>query len=223
MGWESFWINIYAGSIYFVLGILFSVWLIPIFTLRLIRRRNKKFLRSKISYAISSLCDFFNQMPPEYRVNDETCAIHVKNHKFPQYNDFVAILKPNLFKPVAIEQLYVNVLKSVTENVSIDRYELMQDELKRIQELRESLEEITGLHSSTLEDEIINEISQLCLEIRIVEKNNRSNIIHEHLTGEKEGIHGLGNLKSVYEKSFELLKNLVKQNGFSYETTSNKR
>jgi len=32
---ESFWINIYAGSIFFILGILVSIWLIPKFTIRL--------------------------------------------------------------------------------------------------------------------------------------------------------------------------------------------
>lgn len=217
MDWESFWINIYAGSIYFALGILVSVWLIPIFTIRLIKQKNKRFLRTKISYAISSICAFLNQMPPEYRVSEEVCFIRSKNLKYPEINDFVAMLKPDLFKPVAPEQLYVNILKSVTENESIDRYELMRDELKRIKELRESLEELTGLHSNTLQDEIINEISQLCLEIRIVEKNSKGNETHEYLTGEKEGIHGLGKMKGVYEKSFELLKNLVVQPGFSIE------
>lgn len=225
MDWDSFWINIYAGSIYFVLGILVSIWLIPIFTLRLIKRKNKRFLRTKISYAISTICAFFNHMAPEYRVNDEICFIKCKNLKYPEINDFVAMLKPNLFKPAAVEQLYVNILKSVTENKSIDRFELMQDELKRIKELRESLEELTGIHSNTIEDEIINQISQLCLEIRIVEKNNSYNITHEELTGEKEGIHGLGKLKDVYEKAFELLKSLVAQPEFSrqIETSSTSR
>lgn len=221
MDWQSFWINLYAGFIYFILGILASVWLIPIFTIRLIRKKNKPFLRTKISYAISSICNFFNHMPHEYRVNNEKSIITCINPKYPEVNDFVALLKPNLFKPIAPEQLYVNILKSITENESIDRYELMQDELKRIKELRESLEELTGLHSSTIEEKIINEISQLCLEIRIVEKNSEGNKIHESLTGEKEGIHGLTQMKDVYEKSFILLSNLVQQPGFSFSVENN--
>lgn len=221
MDWDSFWINIYAGLVYFILGMLFSIWLIPIFTLRLLRKKNKRFLRTKIAYSISAICEFFNKMPPEYCVNDETCLIHVQNQKYPELNDFVAILKPNLFKAIAIEELSVNILKSANENESIDRYELMNDELKRIRELRESLEDITGLHSNTLQEEIVNEISQLCLDIRIIEKKSKFNKTHELLTGEREGLHGLGDLKDVYQKAFELLKNLTKQDGFSYETTTN--
>ncbi|EZH75870.1 hypothetical protein ATO12_03510 [Aquimarina atlantica] len=38
--WESFWINIYAGSIYFILGIFVSLWLIPKFTIKLLKRKN---------------------------------------------------------------------------------------------------------------------------------------------------------------------------------------
>lgn len=221
--WESFWINIYAGSIYFVLGILFSIWLIPKYTVRLLQKRNKRFLRTKIAYAITSLCYFFNKMPPEYKVNDEYCVIHVKNMKYPERQDFVAFLKVNLFKPIAIEYLNKAILKSITENESIDRYELMQDELKRIQELRHSLEEITGLHSTTIQEEIINEISQLCLVIRMVEKNNKLNKTHEELTGEREGIHGLGDLSNVYRNSYDLLKNLTEQRDFSikFKNTAN--
>ena len=219
--WNSFWINIYAGGIYFILGILFSIWLIPIFTLKLIRRKNRRFLKSKISFAIVSICDFLNKMPPEFRVNDEVCTIGIQNPKYPDVDDFVAILKPNLFKPTAVEQLYVNILKSISRSESIDRRELMQDELSRVKELRESLEQITGLHSTTLEDKIINEISQLCLEIRMVERNNEFNKTHEHLTGEKEGIHGLNNIKEVYEKAFNLLKNLISQRKYKYKTTTN--
>jgi len=215
MDWDSFLINIYAGFIYFFLGIVFSIWLIPLFTVRLLKHKNHKFLRSKIAYSITSICDFFNQMPVEFRVNSETCTIKVKNLNYPQAEDFVAILKPDLFKMGAIENLVLNLLKFSGESESIDRYELMNSELKRIKELRESLEEITGLHHNTLETGVINEISQLCLEIRTVEKRSKSNITHEYLTGEKEGIHGMGELKQVYEKAFVLLKNLVKQRDFS--------
>lgn len=220
MDWSSFWINIYAGFIYFILGIFISIWLIPHFTIRLIQRKNHRFLRSKIAYAISSLCDFFNQMPPEYRVNSEECIIDVRNLKFPDINDFVASLQPNLFKPTAPEHLYLKILKSAAEYEPIDRYELIQSELIRIKKLREDLQEITGLHSNTLQDEIINEISQLCLQIRMVEKTSKSNDTFEQLTGEKEGIHGLGDLKLVYEMALELLKKLVSQKSFTYSVTN---
>lgn len=220
--WNSFWINIYAGLVYFVLGILFSIWLIPKFTLRLIQKKNRKYLRKKISFAISELCNFFNRMPPEFKVNENTCTIHCKNLKYKEHNDFVAILKPNLFEPIAIEETYVRILRSITNSDGIDRYELLRDEIIRLQNLRNSLENITGIHSNSLEDSIINEISQLCLEVRILENQNEFNKTYEQLTGNKEGIHGLGHLKNVYESAYELLSKLVKQKGFSYETTANR-
>ncbi|MEP2669024.1 MAG: hypothetical protein ABJH04_08515 [Cyclobacteriaceae bacterium] len=216
--WNSFWINIYAGSVYFVLGILVSIWLIPKYTLKLVRKRNKKYLKQKISFAISEICNFFNKMPSEFKVNENTSAIYCTNLKYSEYNDFVAILNPNLLQPAAIEETYVRILNTARNSESIDRYELMKDEMERLQKLRISLENITGTHSSGLEDLIINEISQLCLEIRVLENMSDFNRVHEELTGEKEGIHGLSNLKKVYENAYELLLKLITQKGFFYKS-----
>jgi hypothetical protein len=216
--WNAFWTNIYAGLIYFALGILVSVWLIPKYTLRLIRTRNRKYLKQKISFAISELCDFFNKMPSEFKVNDNTSVIYCTNLKYREHADFVAILKPNLFEPMAIDKTYVRILESAVNGQSTDRYELMNDEIRRLRNLRNSLENIVGTHSNGLEDLIINEISQLCLEVRIAENEYDFNRIQEEVTGNKEGIFGLGNLKNVYENAFVLLSKLVKQKDFSCET-----
>jgi|GEM_PF-1802507 len=215
--WNSFWVNIYAGAFYFVVGILFSIWLIPIFTLRLIRKKNKKYLKGKISYAISEICYFFTRMPPEFRVNEETCQISSANIRYPDISDHVAILKPNLFKPTAIEETYLKILTSIAESEAIDRYELLEEEMVRLNRLRLSLEGIVGLHSNSLEDSIMNEISQLCLNIRTVENDSQFNQTTEKLLGYKDGTFGLNGLNNVYESAYSLLVNLVKQKGFKHQ------
>jgi hypothetical protein len=128
--WNSFWVNIYAGLIYFILGILLSIWLIPKYTLRLINNRNKKYLKQKTSFTISELCSFFNRMPQEFKVNNEVRTIHSSNLKYKDLSDFVSILSPDLLKPAAIEETYLRIIESALQSKAIDRYELMKDEIE---------------------------------------------------------------------------------------------
>src|SRR5690606_13636419 len=110
MDWVSFWTNILAGSVYFIIGVFFSIWLIPKFTIRLLKRKNIIHFRNRITFVISELCEFLNQMPDEFKVNNDSTEFLVKNKQHPDLYDFVAILKPNIFKPTAAEQLQVTIL-----------------------------------------------------------------------------------------------------------------
>ena len=113
MDWSSFYINILAGAIFFVLGILFSIWLIPKYTLKLIKKKNITYFNKKISFIIFELCEFLNGMPKEFKVNNGSTTFKVKNDKYPDIYDFVAKLNPDVLQPVAPEQLSLNIIKTV--------------------------------------------------------------------------------------------------------------
>ncbi len=217
MDWNSFWINIYAGSIYFVFGILVSVWLIPKFTIRLLKRKNIIHFRTKITFVISELCDFLNNMPNEIKVNNDSTTYLVRNKKFPDLYDFVALLKPNVFKPVAPEQLKVNILTCITEYSGEKRYNFVKGEIDRLKLLQSSLENILSTHSLNIDDKIISTISTLCIEIRLMVNEFRFNSTHEELTGEKEGISGAIKLDKIYDNIIQLLRILENENGIKRE------
>jgi len=215
--WDSFWINIYAGSIYFILGIFVSLWLIPKFTIRLLKRKNIIHFRTKITFVISELCDFLNHMPNEIKVNEDSTTFLVKNKKYPDLYDFVALLKPNILKPVAPEQLKINILTCVTKKAGEERHDFVKGEVERLKQLQKSLENILTAHSLNLDDKIISTISTLCIEIRLIENEFRFNATSEELTGEKEGISGANRLDKIYDIVIQLLRLLEKEDGIKRE------
>lgn len=214
---DSFWINIYAGGIYFLSGILVSIWLIPKFTIRLLRRKNIIHFRTKLTFVISELCDFLNHMPNEIKVNDDSTTFLVRNKKFPDLFDFVALLKPNVLKPVASEQLKVNILTCITKYAGEERYNFVKGEVERLKTLQNSLENILTAHSLNIDDKIISIISTLCIEIRMIVNEFRFNAVSEELTGEKEGISGANRLDKIYDIIIQLLRLLEKENGIKRE------
>ena len=215
--WSSFWINIYAGSIYFFLGIIVSIWLVPKFTVRLLKRKNIIHFRSKITFIISELCDFLNHMPKEIKVNEDSTTFLVRNKEYPDLFDFIAILKPNIFKPVAPEQLKVNILKSITTKSGEERHYFVKGEIERLKKLQVSLESILTTHSLNIDDQLISTISTLCIKIKIINNEFRYNAISEELTGKKEGIEGANHLDKIYDIIIELLMLLEKEDGIKRE------
>lgn len=61
--WNSFWMNTIVSSIFLILSIVISIKLIPYFTVKLIKRKRKVFIVSKVSLLIQELSNFleFNQ------------------------------------------------------------------------------------------------------------------------------------------------------------------
>ncbi|WP_111309767.1 hypothetical protein [Confluentibacter sediminis] len=217
MDWDSFLINIYAGSIYFVLGILFSIWLIPKFTIRLLKQKNIIHFRTKITFIISELCDFLNHMPKKFKINNESTTFLVRNSNYPDLYDFVALLNQNIMKPAAPEQLKVNILTTIQKYSGEERFNFVNGEVERLRSLQDTLENILTSHSLNIDDKIISTLSTLCIEIRKVVTEFRFNNVCEKLTGEKEGIHGSNRIDKIYDKIINLLWLLEKENGIKRE------
>lgn len=215
--WDSFWNNIYASGVFFLLGIIVSIWLIPYLTIRLLRRKNIIHFRTKTTFIISELCDFLNHMPNEIKVNDESTIFSVRNKKYPNLFDFVALLKPNVLKPIACELLRQKILTFIKNNKGEQRYNFVYGEVERLKILQSSLETILTAHSLNIDDKIISAISTLCIEIRVFVNEFRFNLISEELTGKKDGISGANRIDKIYYAIIELLRLLEKENGIKRE------
>lgn len=215
---DAFWVNIAVGLIFFLLSVATSVWLVPAFTIRLIRKRNRKFYKQKVSFTIQELCDFFNRMPSSFRpAQRRVTIISATDDKYPDVKQFVAHLEPDLLRPVALEELIVNLLTTIRNADSGERYDLLRSEVIRIESLRESLENVVGIHSGAMEDDIINEVSRLCLDIRMVIREHRHDQAIGEVLNRKDGVFALQHLRVVYENALGLLKRLVVQPDFSFE------
>lgn len=216
--WNTFWINIFTGGIFFILGLIFSLWLIPKFTIRQLKQKNINHFRTKIAFIISEFCDFLNQVPNEIQLdNDDMTKFLVRNKKYPDLFDFVALLKPNVLAPQAAEKLKLNILTCLTEYSGNERYNLVNAEVKRLTTLQNSLENILAAHSLIMDDKIISSISTLCIEIRIMVNEFRYNEMCEELMGEKEVVFGAKRLIQIYDIIIELLRSLEKENEIKRE------
>lgn len=167
--WNSFWINIWAGLIFFILGILFSLWLIPRFTLRLMRKRNKTFLKRKLASIIRELCEFLILSPfKDKELNRENITIctNIKDHK--NYF-FVGLCPVNVFSKVSFPKMSLVIYDYFKELKPDDSYAELSKEYSRLKMFRTEIEKILAVHSLYLDDRLILEISDLCSDIRAQE------------------------------------------------------
>ncbi|WP_341220243.1 hypothetical protein [Polaribacter atrinae] len=152
-------------------------------------------------------------MPQEFRVNKDSTTFLVKNIKYNDLFDFVALLNPNIFKPVAPEQLKVKILETIAKYSGEKRHDFIKFELDKLKLLKDSLDEILSSHSLNIDDKIISSISTLCIEIKLMNNEFRFNSTHEELTGEKEGLSGSIRLDKIYLMIIELLYLLENEDG----------
>lgn len=219
--WNSFWINIIAGAIFFILSTLISIWLIPRFTLRLINRKNRKFIIRKQSALILELCEFLMNSPfKDDLLNRETLAIFTKKSDTKNYR-FVGLSVINVFNNLIYPQITIvilNLLKKTEPNIA---YELITSEHKRLKDFRKEIEKIIAYHSLHLDQEIILKISDLCFEIRNQEIQFSTNAIYDDLltktNSERTMSFGIIELPKIYEQIFYLLRHISSLPCFEFE------
>lgn len=95
------------------------------------------------------MCEFFNGMPSKFKIDKSSCSIYCQNNKYKKHTDFITLLKPNLFKPLVLEQTLIQILKTLVKSKGIEKFELFQDEVKKLNKLKNSLENIIGTHSNS--------------------------------------------------------------------------
>jgi hypothetical protein len=220
--WDSFWINIWAGLIYFVLGIFFSIWLIPRFTLRLIRKRNKTFLKRKLASIIRELCEYIFCSPfKDNELNHEIVSIFTNNRE-----RFVNLCIVNVFNKISYPKMSLVIYEYFKALKPEDSYSELSKEHDRLKNFRTEIEKILAVHSHYLDDKITLKISDLCSDIRELElkyiMNLEYNELLEKTNTQRKGIFGVNELPVIYEKILLLIKEISSLNYFEYEITIKK-
>ena len=218
--WDSFWINIIAGAIFFVISLLFSIWLIPKFTIRLIKKKNKKFFIGKLSSLIQELCEFLMASPfKNNELNKEHLSIFTKRSNNKNYR-FVGLSIINIFNRPLIYQIEIVILEFFKNTEPNQAYVLLNKEYERLKNFRIEIERILSNHSLHISEEIILEFSDLCLDIRTQELAYKNNFVYDELLKEtnetRKGVFGYNELTEIYKKIFLLLKKLVSLSYFEY-------
>ncbi len=202
--WSSFWTNILSEIVFFFLGILVSVLIIPRLTIQFLTKRGKKFLLKKISFIIRDLCEFINDMPEEFRTSKDTVRIF-SNKK----EEFVVLLRPNLFERAAKEILNYKIARSLADRQPEDSFRILKSEIERLMKLKKSLENMIGVHSLNFDDKVIMDVSDLCFEIRRFEYSIDNNYLYDELKVERGGVFGISELNKIYERIIDIIKDLV--------------
>lgn len=222
LDWDSFWLNFLVGLIFFILSIPVAIKVIPYFTIRQLRNKNKKYILRKTSYVIQEICEYLSLMPfkddelHKYQVAIFTSKKDLKNHRF------VGLLNINVFNPIVFPKVQLVVADHFKNLSNNEGFELLTREKNRISIFREKLERIIEVHSLHIDENTISNISELCLDIRSFEIEFEFNFAIDDLiekgVTERGGVFGVMNLAKLYERTLILLKNLIDKKHFETET-----
>lgn len=219
--WNSFWINIIAGFIFFVLSVAVSIWLIPKFTVKLIRKKNKKYSITKIGAVLQELCDFLSESP--YRdeiLFFEQISVCTRKKDLKNYR-LVAICGINVFNDIVFPKMAITIYDYYKSKDPNESYKLISDEYNRLKAFRLEIERLLMVHSLHVDDNIIQKISNLCFDIKAHETKYKTNLIYNGLIEatetERSGVFGLNEIPQIYKNLLLLIKELTSLDYFEYE------
>lgn len=223
---DAFWLNILVGSFFFILSIPLAIVVIPYFTIRQLKRRNKKNIVRKVSSVIQEICEYLNMSPfKDKELNKHQLVINTSKKDLNNYH-FIGLINLNIFKEITFPKIIIVVCEKIQGLPIDDGFELIKKEKNRIMILREKLEKIIEVHSLHIDEKTISNISEICLEIRSFEIRFEYNYgiddLIEKGLAKREGIFGIMELAKLYEKILILLKNLLNKKDFEMEITLNK-
>ncbi|NRT11974.1 hypothetical protein [Flavobacterium sp. 14A] len=211
--WESFYMNALVSSIFLIISIILSIIVIPHFTLKLLKKRRKKFMSTKISYIIQELCEFIEKTPFKNKeLTSQQLIIYttkkdIKNHRF------IGIIDLNILQEITRLEVRKLVLNSIDNLSPDDAFTLITAEKIRIDILKNRLETIISFHSLDIDEEIIAEVSQLCIEIRAFEikyryNNSMDDLIEKGLI-KRTAVHGNIEISDIYKLIIDLFAKLL--------------
>lgn len=167
--WSSFCIDIAPNLIFFILSILASIWLIPKFTVRLIKNKNKIYLTRKLGAFLQEFCDFILESPfRDKELNYEQISIFTKKKDLTNYR-FVGLCGVNVFDKRVYPKIILVIYDFYKNKMPEESYKLISEEYTRLKLLRIEIERILGVHSLHIDDDIVHKISDLCFDIRALE------------------------------------------------------
>lgn len=224
--WNGFWLNMIVSSLFFILSIPLAIKFIPYFTIRLLKKKNKKYILRKNSAVIQEICEYLNKSPfKDEELSKEQLSIFTPKHDLKNHR-FVGLLNINVFNEIVFPKSILTVTKQLQKLPTNEGFELLRKEKERISNLRDRLERIIEVHSLHIDELTISHISEVCLDIRSFEikfefNHSLDDLIEKGKT-DRIGVFGILEIAELYERILKLLKTLISTKDFEIEIKKNK-
>lgn len=223
--WNGFWLNVLVSVIFFILSVLVSIKVIPYYTIKLIQKKNKRYIERRTIALVHEICILLNRAPyQDKELHQKSLAIFTATPEDKNYR-FAGVVKINVLNEILRLKIF-GVVNKYFDGFDVNlRYEELKKERVRLTEFRNHVENIIGFHSLHLDEEIISAISDICLDIRSFDLDFEFNRTLQELFpkgGAKEipGVSGIVEVAKIYQKLLEVLNNIIVKSKFRTELKS---
>lgn len=215
--WDSFWMNVLVSSIFLVI----ASFLLPVLFVRKLKIKNKKYIVKKTSSIIQEICEFINKLPfkDDELINEwlfiSTTKKDLKNLQF------VGLSKINVLNPIVFPKMIL-VTHDYFKGFDVETsFENIKEDKKKLELFRLKLESIISIYSLYIDEKVISEISDICLDIKAFdikfEINYGIDDLIESGDAHREFVSGIIEISRIYEKILRTLKILIDNNNFETE------
>jgi len=222
---SDFLLNVLVSSFFFLLSIPVSIKLIPYFTIKELRKKNKKYIVRKISSVIQEICEYLNSLPFKDNVLNHDQLVISTTKKDMKNHRFVGLININVFNPVSFPKIVVVICEHFKSLDIESSFQLLKTERQRLGVFRLKLESIIDVHSLHIDDKTLSEISDICLDIRSFEikfeYNNTIDDLIENGKAVRPGVFGVMDFAKINKRILDLLKKLLNDKCFEYEINKN--
>jgi hypothetical protein len=204
-----------------IIFLIIASFVLPEIFIRRLKRKNKKYVVKKVSSVIQEVCEFINSLPfkDEELINNRlsiyTAKMDLNNYRF------VGLSKINILNPIVFSKIIL-VAADHFNSFDIDTsFKKIIVEKKKLEVFRLKLESIITIYSLNIDDKIINEISDLCLDIKAFdirfEINYGIDDLIEKGYANREFVAGIMDIAKIYEKILITFKSLISSDNFETE------
>ncbi|MDO3696058.1 hypothetical protein QVZ41_14490 [Wenyingzhuangia sp. chi5] len=223
--WDSFWMNVLVSLIFLIIGILISIKLIPYFTLKLIYKKRRKFILNKVSFLIQEFCDFLETntfVKPELKKQNLSIFTSKKDLKT---HHFVALIRYNVLEEITALKINIEILEYFSRLSPNEKFNKIENEKEKLIIFRNKLESLIDIHSLDIEENLLSEISDLCLKIRVFERKLKYNDTPDDLIKKglmkRTSIFGVKELSEIYKLTLSIIKKLLELDFIDVEIENN--
>lgn len=225
--WHSFWINVLSGTIFFVLGIVFTIWIVPKLSFKFLRKKDKALIIRKLSSIIQELCELLIDTPfKDKGLNYSQISVFTSKKEIKNYR-FVALCPINVFSKLVYAKMTLVIYEYFKKFDPDKAYIELQKEYARLKAFQVQLEKILTSHSKYIDQSILLKISDICSEIRTYEIDYSMNITYDDLlnktNSKRDGVFGLNGIPNIYEKVLYLIKEIIELKFFEYKIAASKK
>ncbi|WP_460023774.1 hypothetical protein [Marinifilum fragile] len=217
--WNSFWINVIVSTMFLILSIIISIKLIPLFTLKLLQKKRKSFITSKISILLLELCEFFEKNTFKTKeMCKENLFIYSLNKK--ANKELVGLIVYNITDKDVACKIDRQITKSVDRNDIENSLKKLENEYQKIIQLKTKLESFLDIHTLDIDTEYLLLISDICMKIRAFEikfnRNYNSKDLFDKGLMKRHDIEGISELRNSYELIINLTIFLLGNDNIEY-------